>query len=191
MAIAPTAQLPRPIFPKVGALADADWYQRINWSWWLIRVPMALLAVPSAYGVYGFSLEKLPEFFAGVLGVAFEATYLGAVATADQQHEGDLMSALLWWLVNLGAVAASIICNLLFAAGGSFAGIRPETWAHAVPMPVLGFLYGLMIHRLAAVKAGVVQRHTAATAFPCPYCDRAFPTANARNGHKGRCPKRP
>jgi predicted RNA-binding Zn-ribbon protein involved in translation (DUF1610 family) len=183
-----TTAIGRPLRP---AATSRDWWRRINWTWWLQRAPMALLAVPAAYGVYAFSHEHLPFLFAAVLGVAFEATYLGAVAMADQQLDSqDWVSTTLWWLVNVGAVAASIISNLLFVAGGHFAGITAESFAHALPMPILGFLYGLMLHRNAVQVAETVRQEEAATRFKCPHCGIGKPSEAALNGHKRHCAKR-
>ena len=73
----------RPFTADTGA-----WHRRINWSWWLRRVPMFLLAFPSAFGVGASALASgLPLLVAVVAGGAFEATYIGAIAIADQTHD--------------------------------------------------------------------------------------------------------
>src|SRR5690242_9373830 len=107
----------------------------INWSYWLRRAPMLLLAVPSAYGVGAFASDKLWLPVAAIAGGAFECAYIGAIALADQQFDDDQWTTVLWWAVNLFAVLASVLSNLLFFAGGSYAAITPEIATHAIPLP--------------------------------------------------------
>src|SRR4051794_9217811 len=84
---------------------DLSWWQRINKLWWLQRIPMALLALPSSYGVGAFAAEHLPWPFNWFAGAAFESAYLGCIALADQQSDAkDTISTVLWFLVNLFAV---------------------------------------------------------------------------------------
>ena len=173
----------RPFFPDVTATGWFGWARKINFVWWLQRLPMALLAIPSAYGVGAFSGEHLPLWVAVIQGLAFEATYLGAVAFADQQDEGDQWTTALWWAVNLGAVLSSVICNLLWVSDNHFTKIAAESFAHAVPMPVLGFLYGLLLHRNNSEAALRAQ-------FTCKDCGASFTSEPALRGHKGRCQAR-
>ena len=134
-------------------LATPDAWLRVNWRWWLMRLPMFLLALPASYGVGSFAAERLPVVVAVFAGVAFEAAYIGAIAAADQAHDADdRITALLWWLVNAFAVLASVACNLLFFSG-SYQAITLESATHAVPLPVLGFFYGLLVHRIASKTA--------------------------------------
>lgn len=170
---------------------DLSWFKRINWQWWLMRVPMALLAVPAAYGVGAFASEHLPSEFAVIAGAAFECCYLGAIALADQQHEADdHFSTGLWWAVNIGAVVASILCNLLFVSDFKFANVVAESYVHAVPMPVLGFLYGLLMHRLSSKAAAQAIAEEQATAYKCKFCGNGFPSPASMYGHYRRCEKR-
>src|SRR5215211_2666250 len=106
---------------------DMSWWQRINKVWWLQRIPMALLALPSAYGVGAFASEHLPFPFNVAAGCAFESAYIGAIALADQQSDvKDHGSTILWLLVNLFAVVCSALSSVLFFAGGHYADITPE-----------------------------------------------------------------
>lgn len=181
------------------AAPNLAWFKRLNYPWWLMRLPMALLGLPAAYGVGAFAGEHLPWPFNWIAGGAFETAYLGAIAMADQQHDQeDQVSTYLWWAVNVGAVLASIACNLLFVAGFRFANVIPESFVHAVPMPVLGFLYGLMLHRQAAktaAAAAAVERRReaaeAATAFKCDWCGIGKASPAAVRGHKRHCTRRP
>jgi len=184
------------------ATPDAAWWQRINYAWWLRRVPMFLLALPAAYGVGAFAGAYLPAPFNWVAGGAFEATYIGAIAIADQQTEdGDWVTTLLWWLVNLAAVAASILSNLLWFSGGAYARITAEIATHAVPLPVLGFFYGLLLHRVTAAEARRVamiedaereRQAIEARRVTCPYCGEQCASKEAMYGHWGRsCAQHP
>jgi hypothetical protein len=171
---------------------DMSWARRVSWGWWLKRAPMLLLAAPSAYGVGAFAHEHLPIAVAVLAGCAFEAAYIGAVAMADQQHDDDdTTTTLLWWVVNLFAVIASVLSNLLFFSGGTYAAITPEVATHAIPLPVLGFAYGLLLHRTATKAARAAEEAAQYDVNRCPYCDQGFKSDAAKRGHMGRCTKRP
>lgn len=167
--------------------------RKINWAWWLRRTPMLLLAVPSAYGVGAFAGAKLPGLVALLAGGAFEAAYIGAIALADQQFEDDRATTVLWWLVNLFAVLASVASNLLFFAGGSYADITLEIATHAVPLPVLGFFYGLLLHRTTTAHARHERKEVErlAAVVECRYCGAACRNQAAEYSHFRTCPKHP
>lgn len=173
--------------------ADAGERRTINWSWWLRRVPMLLLAVPSAYGVGAFADAKLPWLAAMIAGGAFECAYIGAIALADQHFEDDRWTTGLWWLVNLFAVLASVASNLLFFSDGSYASITPEIATHAVPLPVLGFFYGLLLHRTttAAARRQRKEDEIEAAKVECRYCGVACKNIQAEYSHFRTCPKHP
>lgn len=167
--------------------------RKINWSWWLRRAPMLLLAVPSAYGVGAFAAGQLPIVFAALAGGAFECAYIGAIALADQQFEDDRWTTGLWWTVNLFAVLASVLSNLLFFAGGTYAAITPEIATHAIPLPVLGFFYGLLLHRTTTASARVVRikAEEDAAKVACRYCGEICRNQQAEYSHFRTCPKHP
>lgn len=173
--------------------SDDAWYRRVSWSYWLRRLPMLLLAVPSAYGVGAFADEKLPIGFAVIAGGAFECAYIGAIALADQQFDDDGWTTGLWWLVNLFAVFASVLSNLLFFAGGSYASITPEIATHAVPLPVLGFFYGLLLHRTTTthVRATREQEAIDAAKVNCQYCGQECKNKAAEYSHYRTCARHP
>jgi hypothetical protein len=136
--------------------------------------------------------------------MAFEGAYIGAIAMADQQHDDtDHTTTVLWWAVNLFAVVASVLSNLLFFANGSYANITPETATHAVPLPVLGFFYGLLLHRTSAkaarVAADEVDRQrkedgekALRNKYRCKHgCGYGALSDAALRGHYARCPKKP
>lgn len=194
-----TTTLPRGLRPMLPAVPGLHWFRRIDWYWWLMRLPMALLAVPAAYGVGAFMHEFLPFVVAVIAGAGFETAYIGAIAMADQQHdENDQASLYLWWAVNVGAVLASVVCNLLFVSGFRFAHVTPESFVHAVPMPVVNFLYGLMLHRQAAKAAARAAMEAAAQKqredeerYRCPWCNTGRASIAAVRGHQRHCTARP
>lgn len=174
--------------------AGATWFS-INWRWWLVRAPMFLLAIPAAYGVGSFAGERLPWYVAMFAGLAFECAYIGAIAAADQAHSTDRFTTVLWWLVNGFAVLASVACNLLFFSG-DYAHITAESATHAVPLPVLGFFYGLMVHRIATQQAQQNQEQATKQEqerreqrYGCSACSHwRGASVQAFHGHqRGRC----
>lgn len=194
--------------------------RKVNYTWYLQRVPMWLLAISGAWGVgaYAFSSGALPYAVAIIAGCAFEAAYIGAVAIADQAHDpNDKTTDLLWWFVNLFAVIASVSSNLLFfAPDHKYANITPEVATHAIPSAILGFMYGLLLHRITsrqvarahaeqqrlqakqeaideenrkALLAQTVAQQTfeAENPYKCEFCGTRKRTQKALNGHLARC----
>lgn len=159
----------------------------INWLWWLQRVPMFLLAVPAAYGVGAFAYAKYPFLVAIIAGAGFEAAYMGAIAFADQQLEQDTTSKVLWWALNVAAVACSALINVLYSAGGTFGAIEWEDVVHGAPLAILNFLYALLLHRNATRAMAVERKVAEENKFTCARCGRGFATPNRLNGHKRHC----
>lgn len=165
---------------------------KVSISWILIRLPVLPLTIPSAYGVYGFAREKLPENVAQLAGYAFELAYIGAIAVADQQYQirqpksgngkqSFNTSAMLWWVLIAMSVISSVLANLLFFAGGKYVDITPEIFTHAVFLPVVNLMYNLVIHNAVTNK-----KHSAV----CSGCGRVFNGDNCQdqlNGHKPHC----
>lgn len=126
--------------------------QTVNWQWWLARLPVALLGIPSAYGVgietYNVLGDTLPgrSIIAFISGGAFEATFIGTVAMASQLYRNDTMIKFLFWGLNLSAVFASIILNVLFFNHGTFTDITLPVLAHAISYPLINFFYNLYLH---------------------------------------------
>lgn len=190
------------IFQHKPLIFIGDRFQGINWGWWLKRIPLALLAIPASYGVSQFgAMAGLPNWVAYVAGAAFEATYLGAIAMADQQHDDeDRQTTILWWAVNVAAVVASVLSNLLYFAGGEYSQITAEVATHAIPLPLLGFFYGLLLHRTsakAAARAAQAQAEQlareleAAEVVHCRYCGQACKNQQAEYSHFRTCSKHP
>lgn len=163
---------------------------KINPLWFAIRIPMVLIALPAAYGVSRFAGEYLPSPWREIAGGAFESAYIGAIALADQQVDTkDRATTILWYLVNVVAVLASILSNLLFFTGGTYAATTPETLTHAIPLPLLGFFYGLMMHRYSTKQAAKSRKELEEFPHRCE-CGRGFKTPKQLNGHKAQCPLR-
>jgi hypothetical protein len=153
---------------------------------------MLLLAIPSAWGVGSFAAmnEHMPIMVAALAGCAFEAGYIGAIALADQQSATDWETTALWWTVNLFAVVASVLSNLLFFSGGTYAAISPEIATHAIPLPILGFFYGLLLHRTTVATATAAAAHDKAMAdqVECPTCHETFVNKQGLYGHYSKNP---
>ena len=188
-------QLHKPFFSDLQIPNWRYFYRRVNVVWWLIRIPMLLLAAPSAYGVAGFAHDYLPAFWAWLAGAAFESTYIGAIALADQEAE---TSAWLWWIVNGAAVIFSILSNLLYFAHGSYSNITPEIATHALPNAMLGFLYSLLVHEYSTTLAAKYRasedqkrKELDEKPFACDYCGTRFATIKQKSGHLARCQQKP
>lgn len=207
MTINTAIQLHKPFFSGIEINSKLDYLKRINVSWWLARSPMVLLAAPSAYGVGSFANEHLPVFWSILAGAAFESAYIGAIALADQQLEDDKVTIvgysvnitlLLWWASNLCAVIFSILSNLLFASGGTYATITRETATHAIPAPLLAFVYGLLVHnytsrlsRVSRAEQDRIRKELEEKPYQCDYCSARYTSIKQRSGHMSRCTSRP
>lgn len=170
--------------------------------WWMIvgipyralglYSPQALLALPAAYASSQFAAHAgvFPAPFNVMLGIAFEWVYLGTLAVAGASTDSR------WYkIVNGTAVATSVIYVTLHAAEryGLLAHATGTGWLmlfsliHGVPLAVLNFVYGLLIHnhlKLADEAAQLV-------AHKCPYCGTGFKSPAAVNGHQKGCQQRP
>jgi hypothetical protein len=166
-----------------------------------------LLEIPASYGIAMFANEKLPIEVAAMAGIAFGATYIGAVAFADQQFEIENTwkirnidinpTTILWWLLNLIAVLCSATMNVLFFAGGKYAYITPEAFTHGAPLAVLGFMYALLlhtnasraihqVHKLEQKELKRLEDEETRKQNTC-ICGRGFISKNALYGHQSKC----
>ena len=177
----------RPFKDDIPLTSIRAFFEAINWIWWIQRAPMFLLAVPASYGVGAFTHERYPLIVAVIAGAGFEAAYLGAIAFADQQLRQDLGSKVLWWGLNIAAVACSALINVLFAAGGLFGNITAEDYVHGAPLAVINFLYALLLHRNATRAVAQDMQRAEDERFRCGVCGRGFATQNRLNGHKRHC----
>jgi tellurite resistance protein TehA-like permease len=175
MAYNPSYDRSRPLL----RMPDLSWFKRINWIWFLQRLPMVALAIPAAWGAGSFAAERLPWQIAVFAGFGFESCYIGAIALADQQHDkDDIVSMILWWILNAMAVVSSIVTNTLFFSGGKYASITPEAITHAAPFALLAFTYGLVLHRSAMKQSSRIY---------CDICKTFYKNKDSYNGHKRSC----
>jgi hypothetical protein len=193
-----TIQL-RPFLP----VSTDKWYlfyKKINWLWWLQRIPMLALAIPASYGVAVFSTigNTLPVVIAAVAGIAFESTYIGTIALGDQMLDDDPIGRRIWLGLNIFAVLASALFNTLAFSGGKYSNISPESITHGALLPITNFFYGFLLHwistkankqqqlkedqerRLQQAKAESEKEH-------CEYCNIGKPTKQAVWSHYRSC----
>lgn len=182
----------RPMKPSVGT-GFINFLRAINLVYWLQRAPMALLSSPAAYGVSAFAAVHLPPPFSWFAGMAFESVYLGCVALADQMFEQDKVTTWLWWGLNVIAVVTSALINVLYFSNNAFAGFTPEALVHGIPLPLLGFGYSLLLHKVTTKN--IMREHTAQLEREkyerenprlC-ICGQRFPPGQAVRNHRRTC----
>lgn len=181
-----------PTMPS-GTLGRFWWYVvQVPYRALGLYTPQALLALPAAYASSQFAAhhDVFPFPFNVMLGIAFEWTYLGTLAVAGASTDSK------WYkIVNAVAVATSIIYVTLHAAEryGLLKDLTTDLWllffaaVHGVPLALLNFVYGLLVHSHLRAVAEV----EALTAFKCPHCGQGFRSQAAANGHLKGCPAKP
>lgn len=164
-------------------------YRKINWLWWLQRTPMFLLAIPAAYAVGAFSRidDKLPVYIAGMAGLAFESTYIGTIALGDQMTKDDRAGRIIWFILNIAAVAASALFSTLYFAGGKYSDITPESITHGALLPVVNFFYGFLLHWISSQANTQQIENEELTKFHCEYCNIGKPSQQAIWSHYRSC----
>lgn len=184
-----TTSYRRPFF----AIEVPKWYffyRKINWLWWLQRIPMFLLAIPASFGVAGFSSsgDKLPIIIAYLAGFAFESTYIGTIALGDQMTDDDTFGRILWLFLNIAAVFASALFSTLYFSNGKYALITAESVTHGVLLPVVNFLYGFLLHHTSARENKVAKDLAEQNKEHCEYCNIGKANRNAVFAHYRYCP---
>lgn len=192
MAIA-TTQF-RPLL--VGAEAEnKKIYQKINWKWFLQRIPMFLFAVVSSYGVGHFLyLSGLPAPFYQLGGISFDIGFLGVIALADMQIKKSLASNVIYYILNASMCILASVFNILSHSGGKYADI---TWEHitaGAPFAIMGLAFALFYHSVMAtyINKEIQQQEQqaleeAATKEKCKYCGEGKPSLTAVYGHYRSC----
>jgi hypothetical protein len=165
-------------------------YRKINFLWWLQRTPMFLLAIPAAYAVGGFSNidDKLPMFISVMAGLAFESTYIGTIALGDQMTKNDRIGRVIWFVLNIAAVAASALFSTLYFAGGKYSDITPESITHGALLPVVNFFYGFLLHWISSQANTKAIEDEELTKVHCEYCNTGKPSQQAVWSHYRSCP---
>jgi hypothetical protein len=158
-------------------------FDAINWLWWLARLPMVLLAVPAAYAVGAFSYSdgKLPLIICVFAGLAFECSYIGAIALGEFIKPNDYLGRALQIVLSIISVATSAVYGTLYYSDGKFDDITRETFVHGALLPVIGFFYGTLLHY---ITSSLVEKPIE---YICPKCGKALSSQSALNGHLPHC----
>ena len=140
------------------------------WRDWLARLPLPLLALSAAWGVWQFQSLFVPWYVAALSAIAFESVYLSLAFVPTQDRRRAVVIA-------IAAVAVSVVYNTL----SSLFHIRPALlvarplWAdlslatlHGLPLAVVAYAVAdLLLHRVAPV-ARPVAPVTRLVALPSP-----------------------
>ena len=164
-------------------------YKKINYLWWLQRMPMFTLAIPAAYGVAAFSSidSKLPDIIATIAGMAFESTYIGTIALGDQMTSDDKVGRRIWFGLNIAAVFASALFSTLYFSGGHYAGITPESITHGALLPIINFFYGFLLHWISSQANEERKHNDQLTQIHCEYCNIGKPNKQSVYSHYRSC----
>lgn len=109
--------------------------KRIDWREVLACLPLPMLALAAAYGVYSYALLFVPPWVAVAQAAAYEGTYIGLAVV---RVKGDQRSRAR--MISLGAVLASIIYNSL--AGWFYRSPELLSQASLVSWLTLAILHG-------------------------------------------------
>lgn len=186
----------RPLKTGVGAENLRLW-EKINYKWWLQRIPMFLFAFVSSYGVGHFlHLSGLPAPFYQLGGISFDIGFLGVIALADMQLKKTTWSKISYYLLNAGMSGLAALFNVLAHAGGKYTAITPEAITAGAPFAVIGLLFALYYE---SVMSGYIEKEEkikeaqekkdAETAYKCNYCGQGKASMNAVYGHYKTCEK--
>lgn len=164
-------------------------YKRIVWVWWLQRLPMFLLAIPASYSVGAFSAidGKLPVIIAALAGLAFESTYIGAIALGDQMSDDEKIGRWIWFFLNIAAVVSSALFSTLYFAGGKYIDITYESVTHGALLPILNFFYGFLLHSISTTSNRQAKTKAEETKVHCEYCNIGRPNIQAVWSHYRSC----
>lgn len=178
--------------------ADAEGLQvweRINYKWWLQRIPMFLFAFVSSYGVGDFlHISGLPAPFYQIGSVSFDIGFLGAIALADMQLTKTTWNRIAYYALNVGMSGLAALFNVLSHAGGTYSGITPEAVTAGAPFAIVGLLFALYYE---SVMSGYIDKEEKiqeeqkqkddATKVKCKFCGEGKPNMNAVYGHYKSC----
>lgn len=185
----------RPLLTGVEAEKLQLW-ERINWKWFLQRIPMLLFAIVSSYGVGHFLyLSGLPAPFYQLGGISFDIGFLGVIALADMQFQKTWQNKAAYYLLNIAMSGLAALFNVLAHSGGTYANITPEAITAGVPFAVIGLCFALFYE---SIMSSAIDKETkmteeqgkqdALTKEKCKYCGAGKATMNAVYGHYKSCP---
>ena len=181
---------------KVGEAAEQlPIWERINFRWWLQRIPMFLFAFVSSYGVGHFLyLSGLPAPFYQLGGISFDIGFLGVIALADMQLKKTAWNRIAYYLLNAGMSGLAALFNILSHAGGMYDNITWEAITAGAPFAIIGLLFALFYE---SVMSGYIDKEERllqeekeredATKEKCKYCGTGKATMNAVYGHYKTC----
>ena len=158
----------------------------MKWSNVLARLPLPMLALAAAYGVFEFQLRFVPWWVAFISAAAFEVTYiaLAFVATPDPRRATA---------ISIAAVVVSVAYNTLAALFTRRPALldAPPLWGdvalallHGLPLAVVAYNVSALLlhaarsverdeapalHMTQAVQVNVLAEHSATPpALPSP-----------------------
>lgn len=174
---------------------DLAFWKRINFKWWLQRIPMFLFAVVSSYGVGHFlHLRGLPFPFDYLGGISFDIGFLGVIALADMQLKKTRASNIAYYLLNGAMSGLAALFNVLSHAQGKYANIRAEDITAGAPFALVGLAFAFYYHSVMSTYIEQEEQlkkaeddKAAQTKEKCKYCGEGKPTMNAVYGHYRSC----
>lgn len=190
-----------------------------SWYWFFQRLPIIILSLESANGVYQYLRLTATSEFVSLLGAgAFDTVFIGLVAFSDHIREIEvdengklvLKRERLFWCLNIAALLFAFAFGLLAHSDGNYANVTLETFTRAFAFPFLSLLYTLFFDaKVQQIKYERIKDERAANdariqkekeraayllAYPlyCDYCGERFTRADwrRRNGHVSQCKRK-
>lgn len=185
----------RPLLTGVEA-EDLSWFEKINWKWFLQRIPMLLFAIVSSYGVgHLLYLSGLPAPFYQLGGISFDVGFLGVIALADMQLKKTTWNRIVYFLLNGAMSGLAALFNVLSHAGGKYSDITPEAITAGAPFAIIGLLFAMYYESVMssyideeAKIAKTAEDKAAETSVLCDYCGEGKKSKAAVYGHYKSCP---
>jgi hypothetical protein len=170
-------------------------YQRINWKWFLQRIPMFLFAIVSSYGVGHFLyLSDIPAPFYQLGGISFDIGFLGVIALADMQISRTTASTIIYYALNGVMSGLAALFNVLSHAGGKYTNVTAEHITAGIPFALLGLFFALYYHSVMRqyIQQEIdseerKQEQEALVKEKCKYCGEGKPSVQAVWGHYRSC----
>lgn len=167
---------------------DLPIWQKINWKWFLQRIPMFLFAFVSSYGVgHLLYLGGTPSPFDYIGAISFDIGYLGVIALADMQLKKTIKSNILFYILNITMSVLAALFNVLGHAGGKYANIRAEDITIGVPFALVGLAFAMYYHSIMAEYITKEIENNEQTKEPCKFCGVGKPSMHAIYGHYKSC----
>lgn len=184
----------RPLLTGVEA-ENLSWFEKINWKWFLQRIPMLLFAIVSSYGVgHLLYLSGLPAPFYQLGGISFDVGFLGVIALADMQLTKTTWNRIVYFLLNGAMSGLAALFNVLSHANGKYENITPEAITAGAPFAIIGLLFAMYYE---SVMSGYIakeeklqeqqQEEDKKTAYKCKFCGTGKESMNAVYGHYRNC----